>query len=139
MQKKWWGIAGLTVAFVNFIGLLYLSTQQCPTDSFFNSNKQCLVQSFSSIHWQPMAFGFLFLFGFLSGLTVPIALYLNQRFARSCWFEKDNTRLARQALWVGVLGLLMAYLQLMRALNWATLLVLISVFLLIETFILTRD
>ncbi|MDM8528888.1 hypothetical protein QUF58_11865 [Anaerolineales bacterium HSG24] len=139
MQKKWWGIAGFTISFINLVGLLYVSTQQCPTDSFLSQNKQCLVQGFGSIHWQPMTFGFLFLFGFLAGLTIPVALYLNQRFAQPYWFEQDNTRLARQALWVGVLGLLMAYLQLMRALNWATLLVLISVFVLIETFILTRD
>jgi hypothetical protein len=46
--------------------------------------------------------------------------------------------LIRQGAWVGILGILLAYLQLIKALNWTIVAVLVGVFLLIETFFLTR-
>jgi hypothetical protein len=64
---------------------------------------------------------------------------MNYRFAKPDWLKRDRTRLFRQGAWVGLLGVLLAYLQLIRALNWATALVLVGVFIFIEAFLLTRD
>lgn len=75
----------------------------------------------------------------LSSVAIPIAAFLNQRFANEGWLERDRTRLARQGAWVGLFGLILLYLQLYRVLNWTNTLVLGGVFILIEIFFLTRD
>jgi hypothetical protein len=75
----------------------------------------------------------------LSSVTIPVSAYLNHRFARRGWSERDKTRLIRQGAWVGLFGVLLAYLQLIRALNWTIAIVLAGVFVLIEVFFLTRE
>ncbi|MDX1524156.1 MAG: hypothetical protein R3264_21175, partial [Anaerolineae bacterium] len=82
-------------------------------------------------------FAFMFL-GVSSG-TVPMTMYLNQRFSKPNWLERDKMRLLRQGAWVGGYLVLVAYLQLIRSLNITVAAVLAGVFILIETFLLTRD
>lgn len=72
-------------------------------------------------------------------MTIPISAIFNHRFARAGWLERDKTRLIRQGTWVGFFTILVAYLQLLRALNWTIVAVLAGVFILIETFFLTRS
>ncbi len=87
---------------------------------------------------QPQLLLFTFLFFGSGAATIPIAAYLSHRFAKPNWLERDKTRLIRQGAWVGFLSILLAYLQLIRALNWAIAAVLAGVFILIETFFITR-
>lgn len=91
-----------------------------------------------TIFAQPQLLFLTFLFLSLATLTVPISAFFNHRLAKPNWPERDKTRLARQAVWVGLVGILLAYLQLIRALNWTVALVLIGVFILIEAFFITR-
>jgi hypothetical protein len=91
-----------------------------------------------TIFAQPQLLFFTFLFLALGAVTIPVTVYFNHRFARPGWLERDRTRLIRQGAWVGILGILLAYLQLIKALNWTIVAVLVGVFLLIETFFLTR-
>ena len=95
---------------------------------------QSSIRSFST---PPPFFG-----GSVSGVgagTIPIALYLNQRFAKPGWLERDALRVERQGAWVGMFGAVVAYLQLIRALTLTIALVLAGVIVLIEMFFLTRE
>jgi hypothetical protein len=75
----------------------------------------------------------------IGGLAVPVAAYLNYRFARSDWQKQDPRRLLRQGAWVGLLFALFAWLQKEDALNWTIAAVIAGVFALLEAFFLTRD
>ena len=70
---------------------------------------------------------------------MPVVVYLDYRFAKPAWLQQDKSRLLRQGSWVGFLGVLLAYLQLIRAVNWTIAAVLICVFILIELFFITRE
>jgi hypothetical protein len=75
----------------------------------------------------------------LGGMTVPVAAYLNYRFARPGWQAHDPRRLLRQGAWVGLFGALCGWLQKTKALNWTIAAVIAGVFALMEAFFLTRD
>lgn len=75
----------------------------------------------------------------LGGLTVPVAAYLNHRFARSGWQAQDPYRLLRQGVWVGLYSGLCGWLQKEDSLNWTIAAVIAGVFALMEAFFLTRD
>ena len=66
----------------------------------------------------------------LTGPALPITYYLNQRFPSDPPVE--GMVIVRQALWVGVLGSTVAWLQLGRVLTPALALILAGVFMLIE-------
>lgn len=66
----------------------------------------------------------------LSGPSIPLTYYLNQRFPSDP--PVDGIVIVRQALWVGVLGSTAAWLQLGRVLTPALALMLAGVFGLIE-------
>lgn len=66
----------------------------------------------------------------LSGPSIPITYYLNQRFPSDP--PVDGIVIVRQALWVGVFGSTMTWLQLGRVLTPALALILAGVFALIE-------
>ncbi len=66
----------------------------------------------------------------LSGPSIPITYYLNQRFPGDPPVE--GMVIVRQALWVGVFGSTAAWLQLGRVLTPALALILAGVFALIE-------
>jgi hypothetical protein len=124
MRPRWWVLLSIIVATLSFFGLYYIVTSLWPNPD--------------TVLAQPQLFLFTFLFLGLSGITIPISAYFNHRFARPGWLERDKTRLIRQGVWVGFLGIVLAYLQVIRALNWTIAAVLLGVFILIETFFLTR-
>ena len=66
----------------------------------------------------------------LTGPALPIIYYLNQRFPSNP--QVDGMVIVRQALWVGVLGSTLTWLQLGRVLTPALALILAGVFVLIE-------
>jgi hypothetical protein len=66
----------------------------------------------------------------LTGPSIPITYYLNKRFPSDP--EVDGLVIVRQALWVGVFGSTVAWLQLGRVLTPALALILSGVFVLIE-------
>ena len=66
----------------------------------------------------------------LSGPSIPFTYYLNQRFPTDP--PVDGMVIVRQALWVGVFGSTVAWLQLGRVLTPALVLILAGVFALIE-------
>ncbi|MFU8827629.1 MAG: hypothetical protein ACNA70_09090 [Brevefilum sp.] len=66
----------------------------------------------------------------LTGPAIPITYYLNKRFPSDPPVE--GMVIVRQALWVGVLGSTLAWLQLGRVLTAALALLMTAVFILIE-------
>ena len=125
MSQKWWVLGSIVVAVLSFFCLRFVvQTLWPPSDTIF-ARPQLLL------------FVFMFL-GFGAG-SVPVTVFLNNRFSKPDWLERDRIRLLRQGVWVGLTGVLLAYLQLIRALNWVVAIVLVGVFALIETFFLTRE
>ncbi len=125
MRLKWWVVGSIVIAGASFASLYYIFNNLWPDPKTIFARAQILF--------------FTAAFLGLSAATIPIAAFLNQRFANDGWLERDRTRLARQGAWVGLFGLIILYLQLYRALNWTNTLVLGGVFILIEIFFLTRD
>lgn len=124
MRPRWWTLLSILVAVISFLALYYIVNYLWPNPD--------------TVFAQPQLLFFMFLFLGLGAVTVPITVYFNHRFARPGWLERDKTRLLRQGAWVGFFGILLAYLQLIRALNWTIVAVLAGVFILIETFFITR-
>jgi hypothetical protein len=125
IRLRWWILLSSLAAIASFFMLYYIVTQLWPAPD--------------TIWARPQLLFLVFMFLGLSTGAVPVTAYMNYRFARPDWFHRDRTRLFRQGVWVGFLGVLLAYLQLIRALNWATILVLVGVFIFIEAFLLTRE
>jgi len=69
--------------------------------------------------------------------SFPAVLYLNRRFAPRAAFPAH--RPWRQSGWLALFGVVCAWLQMRRALNWTVALILATIFTLIEAFILTRE
>jgi hypothetical protein len=113
------------VAVLSFFGIRYLINHLWPDPDTIFARPQLLLLTF--------------MFVGLSAGSVPFGVYLNNRFSKPGWLERDKIRLLRQGAWVGLFGILVVYLQLIKALNWTILAVLIGVFALIETFFLTRE
>ena len=124
MRPRWWVLISIVVATLSYSGLSYVVNNLWPNPDTILAQPQILL--------------FTFLFFGLGAVTIPVTAYFNHRFARTGWLERDKARLIRQGAWVGFLGILLAYLQLIRALNWTIAAVLLGVFILIETFFLTR-
>ena len=125
MRLRWWILLSIPSAGLSFFGLYLIYTRIEPNPNVILAGPQLLF--------------LLFMFLGLGAGAVPVTAYMNYRFAKSGWIERDKTRLLREGVWVGLLGVLLAYLQLIRALNWTIGLVLASVFILIELFFLTRE
>jgi hypothetical protein len=125
MRQRWLVFGSIVMAGLSFFGLSYMVQHLWP-DPYFVSAKLHLL--FLAIMFVGLSTG-----------TIPVSAYLNHRFSKPGWPERDKARLARQGAWVGFFGVLLAYLQLMRALNWTIVAVLAGVFILIETFFLTRE
>jgi hypothetical protein len=124
MRPRWWVLISIFVAIISFSSLYYIVNHLWPNPDTILAQPQLLL--------------FTFLFLGLGAATIPVTAYLNHRFAKPGWLERDKTRLIRQGAWLGFLGILLAYLQLIRALNWTIATVLAGVFILIETFFITR-
>jgi hypothetical protein len=124
MRPRWWVLLSIVVTGLSYSGLSYVVNNFWPNPDTIWTQAHLLLLTF--------------LFFGLGSITIPISAYFNHRFARSGWLERDKARLIRQGAWVGFLGILLAYLQLIRALNWTIAAVLAGVFILIETFFITR-
>lgn len=79
---------------------------------------------------------FLLATALLTGTAVPFIRYLNRRFERR---NPTSAVLLRRALWIGVLGVTMAWLQIGRSLSWGSGLLLAGVFIGIEWLLEMRD
>lgn len=125
MPKRWWVLVTLILAGFSLLGMYYIINTLWPDPEQILARPQLLL----------LAFIFL---GGGSGV-IPLSVFLNQRFSKAGWFERDKTRLLRQGVWMGTLSVLLAYLQLARILSVTIAVVLAGVFILIETFLLTRE
>jgi hypothetical protein len=123
--KKWWIVGAIVVAVSSLGALYYVIVYIWPVPETSLARPQLLF--------------LLFVFLTLGAGSVPVTAYLNQRFAKPGWFDRDRSRLARQGIWFGLFGIVLAYLQLIRALTWTIAIVLAGVFVLIEMFFLTRE
>lgn len=84
----------------------------------------------------------LFFVVLLSGITsttMPPIAYLNARFGRFRDQRTFQARFIRQSLWLGLLIVLLGWLQMRRILTTTLAMIMTAVFALIETFILTRE
>src|SRR3990172_10738335 len=78
---------------------------------------------------------FMVWFVALTGSAVPFANFLHRRFSGH---NPSESVALREAIWVGLFGATCAWLQLGRALNWATGLLLAAALAAVETFTLLR-
>ena len=125
MRQRWWVLGSILVAVFCFFSIRYIIKYLWPDPDDILAPPQLLL------------IGFLFM-GLVTA-SVPVSMYLNNRFANPDWLERDRFRLLREGTWVGILGILLAYLQLLKALNWTIVAVLAGVFVFIEAFFLTRE
>jgi len=125
MRLRWLVIISALLAIFSFVLVQYIITNIWPNPDVIFAGPQLLLM--------------LLMFTVLSAGAVPVTAYMNHRFAQPGWLNRDKTRLVRQGAWVGGVGVLIIYLQLIRALNWTIAAVLICVFILIEAFFLTRE
>ncbi len=109
-------LAAWFLALVGWAGVIYLTNFTIPTVG-------------------PRWLFFAVWFVALTGTAIPFARYLNLRFGKSL---PPESVLLRQSLWFGLFGATCAWLQLGRALNWATGLLLAAALIAIEIFILLR-
>jgi hypothetical protein len=120
MSLRWWAFSTLVIALTGATGLWFVFTQLYPTPA-----SQALL--------------FFLLFVTVGAGVVPVSAYLNHRFARKRWRTQDPYRLLRQGVEGGLLAIIAVYLLLIQTLDWTITAVLIGVFLLMETFFLTRN
>ena len=84
----------------------------------------------------------LFLFLLFSAITstiMPAAAYLNTRFGTPSSKRIYQMRFIRQSVWGGLFIVGVAWLQMQRVLGVTLGFILLSVFILIETFLITRE
>jgi hypothetical protein len=120
MSLRWWAFSTTVIALTGATGLLFVFTQIYPTPV-----SQALL--------------FFLLFVTVGAGIVPVSAYLNHRFAPKKWRTRDRYRLLRHGLEGGLLVVIAAYLLLIQTLDWTIRAVLIGVFILMETFFLTRN
>lgn len=125
MRLRWLVLLATLLAVISFAALYYIVTTIWPDPSTLLS--------------VPLILFFLLMFVGLTSATVPATAYLNYRFAKTGWRDRDRSRLLRQGIWVGLLGVVLAYLQLIRALNLMIAFFVLAAFVLIELFFLTRE
>lgn len=71
--------------------------------------------------------------------TMPPIAYLNARFGHCRDRRTFQARFIRQSIWLGLLIVVLAWLQMRRILTTTLAMILTAVFGLIETFLLTRE
>ncbi|MFL2651288.1 MAG: hypothetical protein ACJ0HE_03790 [Anaerolineales bacterium] len=79
---------------------------------------------------------FLLALSALSGTAIPFIIFLSKRFGKT---PISVDVLMRRAIWVGVIGCILAWLQLGRALTWTIGLLIVSVIVAIEWLIEIRE
>jgi hypothetical protein len=111
-------ITGLLLAIVGWGGLAYLIYMTLP-------------------YLGPRWLFFFFLLMALTGTSLPAAWYLNRRFQGTP--PADGGTILRQAMWVGIYGCILAWLQLGRVLNVAMVFSLAIGFVVIEFLLRLRE
>ena len=79
---------------------------------------------------------FLLALSALSGTAIPFIIFLSKRFGKT---PISVDVLMRRAIWVGVIGCILAWLQLGRALTWTISLLIVTVIVGIEWLIEIRE
>ncbi|MBN1217628.1 MAG: hypothetical protein JXM69_01770 [Anaerolineae bacterium] len=125
MHQKWWILGSVILAILSFFCLRYVVQTFWPDPEVNFARSQLLL--------------FALMFLGVGASSVPVTVFLNNRFSKPDWLERDRIRLIRQGVWVGLATVLLAYLQLIRTLSWVVAIVVVGVFALIETFFLTRE
>ena len=82
---------------------------------------------------------FVLLFCAIASTSMPPIAYLNARFGRCRHPRTFQARFVRQSIWLGLLTVVLGWLQMRRLLTTALAMILAAVFVLTETFLLTRD
>ncbi|MFN2156265.1 MAG: hypothetical protein ACK2UX_13595 [Anaerolineae bacterium] len=75
----------------------------------------------------------------ISATLMPAIAYLNARFGRFQSKRVYQVRFARQSLFSGALVVVVAWLQMQRSLSPTLALIVVAVFILTETFLITRE
>jgi drug/metabolite transporter (DMT)-like permease len=110
-------VACIVLAAAGWAGVIYLTTNNLPTiGSLWMFFVAWLVA--------------------LTGTAIPFTHYLNKRFSKP--MPQDSV-IVRQAIWIGIFGATCAWLQLGRALNWASALLLAAALAAIEGFLILRE
>jgi hypothetical protein len=82
-------------------------------------------------------FGLLFIA--IASTLMPALAYLNARFGRFHDARIYRLRFVRQSVFIGILVILLAWLQMQRVLSSTLAMILMAVFVLTETFLVTRE
>jgi len=82
---------------------------------------------------------FALLFCAITSTAMPPVAYLNARFGRCRHWRTFLARFVRQSIWLGLLIVVLGWLQMRRILTMVLAMILIAVFVLTETFLLTRE
>ncbi len=81
---------------------------------------------------------FAALFCAITSTLMPAIAYLNARFS-SVPPRVHRFRFIRQSSQIGLMVVIIAWLQMLRVLDWTLALIVVGVFALIETFLITRE
>jgi hypothetical protein len=82
---------------------------------------------------------FFLLFAAVTSTAMPPIAYLNARFGRCRNQRTYQVRYVRQSVWLGSFVVIAGWLQMRRLLTATLALILMAVFVLTETFLLTRE
>ena len=82
---------------------------------------------------------YVVLFVAVTSTVTPAVAYLNARFGRLDEQRTYRARFVRESVWVGLCMVLIAWLQMQRVLSLLVALIVIAVFVLVETFLITRE
>jgi len=120
MRLKWWSVIGVALAAGSGAGLWFIVSQTMPSPNLLTGVLLLLAVG-------------------VTGLTLPITGYLNQRFGRRNWQRLDAWRVPRQAAWSGLFVAFSAWLQSVDLLNWTMAAILVLTFVLVEAYFLGRE
>jgi hypothetical protein len=82
---------------------------------------------------------FVLLFVAIASTVMPPIAYLNARFGQCDNQRTHRARFVRQSIWLGAFIVIAAWLQMRRMLTVTLALILMAVFALTETFLITRE
>ena len=111
-------LLAILIASASWAGLLYLTYAWPPSGA--------MLPAF-----------FLILFLAMSASATPFALLLDARLRRSSP-RPGLWRPIRQGMWMGVWGVLCAWLQLIQLLDWVTAILFVVILFLVEWFVISR-
>ena len=121
-ERRGWVLYAISIAIIAWVGL-WSVVMQLPVN---NTSKGLF---------------FVLLFVSITCTVMPPAAYLNARFGRPRNRRTYRMRFARQSVWFGLFVVLAAWLRMepRRMLSTTLIVILMAVFLLIETFLVMRE